>query len=116
MAIITNIKPYILHISNPIFRADIQVMGLIPKPKSEAWLETTNITGEVIFASNTPNISEAFDSTYDDDIYLIKTKDLRNIWYEDPNFLHSPPLFMYTYEPIPPSALELIYKGTGNSL
>jgi len=67
------VKPnkYVYHTSNPIFRDKIAEQGLVPKGKSESWLEDTKIEGEVIFAVNSNKEKYMWDSTYDDDIYRI---------------------------------------------
>lgn len=108
---------YVYHNSNPIFRDKISSIGLIPKGKSEAWLSNTNIQGKVIFATNSDNKKDWFDSTYDDDIYRIDTELLKNKWYPDPNFSckSGECKYIITFEPIPKSAIELIHKGTGDS-
>ena len=103
---------YIYHTSNPIFRDNIAKEGLIPKGKSEAWLSDTKIDGKVIFAVNSDNRKDWFDSTCDDDIYRIDTTNLKNKWYVDPNFDLEDKRII-TFERIPLSSIELIYKGTG---
>lgn len=103
---------YLYHTSNPIFRDNITKEGLIPKGKSEAWLSDTKIDGEVIFAVNSDNKEDWFDSTYDDDIYRIDTSKLNNKWYVDPNFDLDDKRII-TFERIPVDSIELIYKGTG---
>ena len=103
---------YVYHTSNPIFRDKITKEGLIPKGKSEAWLSDTKIDGEVIFAVNSDNKEDWFDSTYDDDIYRIDTTNLKNKWYVDPNF-DLEDKRVITFDKIPVSSIELIYKGTG---
>lgn len=103
---------YLYHTSNPIFRDKIAKEGLIPKGKSEAWLSDTKIDGEVIFAVNSDNKEDWFDTTYDDDIYRIDTTNLKNTWYVDPNF-DLEDKRVITFERIPLSSIELIYKGTG---
>lgn len=105
---------YLYHTSNPMFREQIAKQGLIPKGKSEAWLSDTKISGEVIFAVNSDNKKDWWDSIYDDDIYRIDTTNLTNKWYNDPNFDVNDKRLI-TFEPIPKSALQLIYKGTGES-
>ena len=102
---------YLYHTSNPIFRDKIYKEGLIPKGKSESWLSDTKIDGEVIFAVNSDNKEDWFDSTYDDDIYRIDTTNLKNTWYNDPNFDLEDKRII-TFERIPLSSIELIYKGT----
>jgi hypothetical protein len=103
---------YVYHTSNSIFRDNIAKEGLIPKGKSEAWLSDTKIDGKVIFAVNSDNKKDWFDSTYDDDIYRIDTTNLKNKWYVDPNFDLEDKRII-TFKRIPLSSIELIYKGTG---
>lgn len=108
------VKPnkYVYHTSNPIFRDKIAEHGLIPKGKSESWLEDTKIEGKVIFAVNSNDRNYMWDSTYDDDIYRINTSKLNNTWYNDPNF-DEDGIHIITFESIPRNAIKLIYKGTG---
>lgn len=105
----------IYHRSNPMFRKLIDKQGLQPKGKSEAWLSDTNINGNVIFATNSANVDDLFDSGYDDDIYKIDTTKLSNTWYKDPNFVNTNNKHMITFDPIPRSAITLVYKGSGES-
>ena len=103
---------YVYHTSNPIFRDKISKEGLITKGKSETWLSDTKIDGKVIFAVNSDNQKDWFDSTYDDDIYKIDTSKIKNKWYVDPNFdLNTKRII--TFEKIPLDSIKLIYKGTG---
>jgi hypothetical protein len=108
------VKPnkYLYHTSNPMFRDKIAKEGLIPKGKSEAWLSNTNIKGNVIFAVNSDNKKDWWDSTYDDDIYRIDTTKIKNKWYGDPNFDLKDNRII-TFEKIPANSIKLIYKGTG---
>jgi len=103
---------YVYHTSNPIFRDKISEEGLIPKGKSESWLSDTEIEGEVIFAVNSSQDKYMWNSTYDDDIYKIDTTNLKNKWYQDPNF-ESDGLHIITFDKIPLDAIKIIYKGTG---
>lgn len=105
---------FVYHTSNPIFREKISFKGLTPKGRSEAWLSYTKIEGEVIFAVNSNDKKDWWNSTYDDDIYRIDTTNLTNKWYNDPNFGVNDKRII-TFEPIPKSAIQLIYKGTGES-
>lgn len=104
---------YVYHTSNPIFRDKISKEGLTPKGKSESWLSDTNIDGGVIFAVNSDNKQDWWDSTYDDDIYKIDTTNLNNKWYNDPNFELEDKRII-TFEKIPLNSIKLIYKGTGS--
>lgn len=110
---------YVYHTSNPIFRDKISKEGLIPKGKSESWLSDTKINGKVIFAINSDNKDDWWDSGYDDDIYRIDTSKINNKWFFDPNFQYG----VYktedneidaiiTFDPIPLNAIKLIYKGS----
>ena len=104
---------YVYHTSNPIFRYKISKEGLIPQSKSEAWLSDTKIEGKVIFAVNSDDKEDWWDSTYDDDIYKIDTTNLNNKWYNDPNFdLDNKRII--TFENIPLNSIQLIYKGNGD--
>jgi len=112
-----DVKPnkFLYHTSNPSFRDSITKQGLIPKGKSEAWLSDTNIDGEVIFAVNSDNKKDWWDSTYDDDIYRIDTTKLDNKWYCDPNFDMKDHRII-TFEKIPSSSIKLIHKGSGATI
>jgi hypothetical protein len=104
---------YIYHTSNPHYRDVIAKQGLITKGKSETWLSDTNIDGKVIFAVNSDDKKDWWDSTYDDDIYRIDTRNLKNKWYVDPNFNQDDKRII-TFENIPVKAIELIYEGSGD--
>lgn len=104
---------YVYHTSNPIFRDKISKEGLIVKGKGETWLSDTNIGGEVIFAVNSDNKEDWWDSTYNDDIYKIDTTNLNNKWYNDPNFDLEYKRII-TFENIPTNSIKLIYKGSGS--
>jgi hypothetical protein len=110
------VKPnkFLYHTSNPMFRDKIAKEGLMPKGKSETWLSDTNIKGKVIFAVNSDNKKDWWNSTFDDDIYRIDTTKLKNKWYVDPNFDLKDHRII-TFEKIPLNAIKLIYKGTGES-
>lgn len=112
-----NVNNYIYHQSNPMFRKKILEEWLITQPKSDTWLEDTNIDGKVIFASNTYNKTKWFFSWYDDDIYEIDTSTLWNIWFEDPNYdWNEENNYIITFENIPAESITLIYKWTWDNL
>lgn len=106
---------FVYHSSNPINRKSISEKGLLPK-KGEQRLSDPNFKyGKAIFATNSKNKRNWFDSTYDDDVFRIDTSKINNIWYEDKNmYSEFQNLHILTFEPIPPEAIELIYKGSGN--
>jgi hypothetical protein len=106
---------YVYHSSNPYFRDAIEREGLVPKGKSETWLSDTKIDGKVVFATNSDDKRDWFDSTYDDDVYRITTSGLDNRWYIDPNFeIQNYDKHIITFDSIPRDAIELIHKGTGS--
>jgi hypothetical protein len=107
------VNKFVYHSSIPSFRDNISKEGLVTKGKSETWLSDTPIEGAVIFATNSDNKNDWFDSTYDDDIYRIDTTKLQNKWFQDPNFKED--RYVITFEPIPLNAIKLIRKGTGES-
>lgn len=108
---------FVYHKSNPIFREQIESGGLVTKGKSETWLSDTQIEGDVIFATNSDNQNDWFDSQYDDDIYQIDTTKIDNLWYNDPNFsFNDDNTHIITFKNIPKKAIKLIYRGTGENL
>tara|TARA_S200002703_G_scaffold119198_2_gene104949 strand:+ start:480 stop:884 length:405 start_codon:yes stop_codon:yes gene_type:complete len=116
---LVEVKPnrYLYHTSNPMFRDKISKEGLVPQGKSDSWLSDTNIDGNVIFAVNSDDKEDWWDSSYDDDIYRIDTRNLKNKWYRDPNYVSGIYKSNYpaiiTFDKIPTRALKLIRKGTG---
>jgi hypothetical protein len=107
------VNEFVYHSSNPHFKDEILKKGLVPKGKSETWLSDTPIEGAVIFATNSDNKNDWFESGYDDDIYRIDTTKLENKWFLDPNFGDENNQHVITFEPIPLSALKLVHEGTG---
>lgn len=98
-------------------------MGLIPKPPSDGWMEynvsTISPKGEpALFASLTSQQENMFKHLYDDDIYQIDLSQLDNTWFFDPYITQDSPtstdeIIAFTRQPIPATALTLIYQGTG---
>ena len=79
-------------------------------------MEDTEIDGAVIFATNSDNKKDWFESTFDDDIYKIDTTKTNNSWFSDPNFdWEKDNKHIITFSKIPPKALELLYFGSGKS-
>ena len=104
---------FLYHKSAPNTRDKIAKDGLIPQGNAGTWKDNTPIDGNVIFATNSTDENDSFDSGYDDDIYKIDTDKLNNKWYLDPNFGKKDNQHVITFEPIPLSALKLTYRGTG---
>jgi hypothetical protein len=105
----------VFHKSNPKFRDKISVEGLKAKFGQQRYGEYIKDKTPAIFASL--KINKLYDSTYDDDVWKIDTTKITNKWYADKNFewMAKNP-FVVTYENIPPEAISLIHKGTGNEL
>jgi hypothetical protein len=91
--------------------------GLIPK-RGPQWLVDTPIEGEAIFATDSENKEDHFDSTYDDDFWRIDTSKCSEVKRrKDPNFaLDKSSKHVYTRQPIPKSAIDLVYQGSGKDL
>ena len=106
---------YVYHASAPVFRDKIAKEGLLPQ-RGEQWLSDTAVEGKAIFATNSDDKKDWFDSGYDDDVYQIDTTKIDNKWYSDPNFAHSDHKHIFTFKEIPLSAIKLFHKGTGEEL
>ena len=109
------VNEFVYHSSIPSFRDKISKEGLVPKSKSETWLSDTPIEGAVIFATNSDNKNDWFESGYNDDVYEIDTSNLKNTWFLDPNFGVENNQHVITFEPIPLNAIKLKHTGTGES-
>lgn len=106
---------YLYHVAAPANRERIEQNGIVPH-RGEQWLSDTPIEGKAVFATNSDNPKKWFDSTYDDDIWRIDSTKIPDVvWYPDPNF--TPKSYhVYTHSLIPREAIELIKKGSGESL
>lgn len=98
------------HVSNPKFRESILDNGLLPKMGDSylAHYENKENMGAVIFLSR----ENDYDSTWDDDRYLIK---LSLEEFEALEFQNDPDVKngVYTSKPIPSANISLFYMGTG---
>lgn len=113
---------YVYHSSPIVWRESISDTGLVCS-SGECY---TSHAGDddcepAVFATNSDNKEEWFDSTYDDDVWRIDTKKAGVTWYKDKHFkgMKHPEFGDYkhivTFENIPVSAIELVHKGTGKS-
>jgi hypothetical protein len=66
-----------------------------------------------VFATNSLKKKEMFDSTYDDDIWVIDTERAGVQWYKDAHFEGGDYKHIVTFEDIPVDSIRLIHKGTG---
>lgn len=105
---------FLYHASSIINREKIENSGIIPY-RGEQWLSDTPIKGNAVFATNSENKSDWFDSTWDDDIWRIDTSKIKDIkWFIDPNVDNG--VWVYTKSAIPRNAIEMIKVGTGKDL
>ena len=116
---------FVYHKSNPIWRENILKTGLLANV-GECYKDYSSYFSNeecrpAIFATDSKNEKEWFDSTYDDDVWRINTKIANVKWFKDKHFkkMRDPDFGKYshivTFEDIKPEALKLIFKGTGKS-
>ena len=114
---------YVTHKSPPQWRENIELTGLQVSVGECYENHAMGLYGEwytecqpAIFATDSLNEEDMFDSTYNDDTWLIDTECAGVTWYIDAHFendKHSH--HIVTFEDITPDCLELIHKGTGQS-
>ncbi len=92
------------HISNPTNRDSILINGLIPQIGDSQRCNIDNPQPRIYMC-----LHNHYDSTYDDDRWLIKVTDLTLT--DDPDVKGG----VYTTEPVQPNNLILLHKGTGES-
>ena len=108
----------VIHKSNPKFRDRISNEGL--KAIAGECYKIYAGYGEkcipAIFATNSTNKRAWFDSTYDDDVWVINTELIPNVkWYKDRHF-ESSKKHIVTFDNIPSEAIELMREGTGRDM
>jgi hypothetical protein len=109
---------YVAHKSNPMWREDIKKMGLQTSVGDcyKQFVGDQTPCKEAIFATDSVTKEDMFDSTYDDDIWLIDTECAGVEWYKDRHFDDGDyQKHIVTFKTIPSDCIELIYKGTGES-
>jgi len=110
---------YVVHTSNPSNRENISTTGLQTSLGECYLIYADSNYGEddecvpAIFATNSIKKKDLFDSTYDDDIWVIDTERANVQWYKDAHFDGGDTKHIVTFENIPVDAIRLIYKGTG---
>ena len=110
---------YVVHSSNPSNRENISTTGLQTSLGECYLIYADSNYGEddecvpAIFATNSVKKKELFDSTYDDDVWVIDTERANVQWYKDAHFDGGDTKHIVTFEDIPVDAIRLIYKGTG---
>lgn len=110
---------FIVHSSNPSNRDNISTTGL-QVSLGECYLIYADSNYEeddecvpAIFATDSLKKKDMFDSTYDDDIWVIDTERAGVQWYKDAHFEGGDTKHIVTFGDIPANAVRLIYKGTG---
>ena len=110
---------YVVHSSNPSNRDNISTTGLQVSLGECYLIYADSNYGEdeecvpAIFATDSLKKKDMFDSTYDDDIWVIDTERANVQWYKDAHFDGGDTKHIVTFENIPVDAIRLIYKGTG---
>ena len=64
-----------------------------------------------IFATDSLEENKMFDSSYDDDIWIINTECAGVIWYSDKHFEYGEYPHIVTFDNISPDCIKLIHKG-----
>lgn len=111
-------EKYIVHKSNPVWRDNIKETGL---QTSVGDCYQLYVGGDVeckesIFATDSLDEKDMFDSTYDDDIWVINTECANVIWYKDKHFEGGDyKHHIVTFNNISPKCLRLLHKGTEKS-
>mgnify|MGYP003349139277 FL=1 len=109
---------FVVHKSNPMWRKNIELTGL---QVSVGDCYQQHVGGDIeckpaIFATEALNEKDMFDSTYDDDIWLIDTECAGVTWHKDKHFERGDyKHHILTFDSIPVECIKLHYKGTGKS-
>jgi len=108
----------VVHKSNPIWRNKIESTGLqVSVGDCYQTYAGDNVECKpAIFATDSLKKKYIFDSTYDDDIWVVDTECAGVDWYKDRHFDSGDYKYhIVTFDNIPPQCVKLIYKGTGDS-
>ena len=109
---------FIVHKSNPMWRDNIELTGLQTSVGEcyRQYVGGDTPCKEAIFATDSPKEEEAYDTTYDDDIWIIDTECAGVTWYKDRHFDDGDyQKHIVTFNNISPDCLRLLHKGTGKS-
>jgi hypothetical protein len=111
---------FVIHKSNPIWRENILETGLQASVGDCYKTYSQNFSEEecepAIFATDSENENYWFDSTWDDDVWLINTDCAEVTWYKDKHYRGGDYEYhILTFENILPKCIKLIYEGTGES-
>lgn len=102
-------REFLYHKSNPENRKEIAMYGLEPRfeERSEGYQPSNE---PAIFATNSNNVKNLFDTTFDDDIWQINPE-CGVTWYIDPAFDGRKYKHVVTYEGISSDYLKLVHEG-----
>jgi len=111
---------FVIHKSNPIWRENILETGLQASVGDCYKTYSQNFSEEecepAIFATDSENENYWFDSSWDDDVWLINTDCAEVTWYKDKHYRGGDYEYhILTFENIPSKCIKLIYEGTGES-
>jgi hypothetical protein len=116
---------FVYHKSPPLVRDSILKSGLLVSVGDCYKTYSQNFSEEecvpAVFATDSENKDEWFESTWDDDVWMINTECAGVTWYKDDHFEdyeEGQPIFsnnkhIVTFEDISPDCIKLIYEGTG---
>lgn len=109
---------FIVHKSNPVWRDNIELTGLQVSVGDcyQEYVGGDEQCKESIFATDSLNKKDMFDSTRDDDIWLIDTECADVTWYKDKHFNNTKyKHHIVAFKNISPNCIKLLHKGTGKS-
>lgn len=113
---------YLVHVSNPYNRVSILLNGLQPSIGDSFrlhWEDNDYLEGRtlpnLIFARQRVHLNDVqYMFSYDDDVWLIdKTKIPGHSWFVDSGIFRNQGSSVVCFDGIPPEALILHHKGTG---
>jgi hypothetical protein len=110
---------YVVHTSNPSNRDSIKDYGIRAVLGECYMIYADSNYGEdeecvpAVFATDSIKKKDMFDSSYDDDIWVIDTERANVQWYKDAHFDGGDYKHIVTFQDISTEAIRLIYKGTG---
>lgn len=110
----------VIHKSAPSLRHFILEEGLkVSVGDCYSWFVGREDCIPAIFATNSTNEADWFDSTYDDDVWEINTKLIPEVkWYSDKHYDEgqNENKHIVTFDNIPLSAIKLKYEGSGDGI
>ena len=118
-------EKFVVHVSNPMWREKIELVGLQTSVGDcyQQYVNREKTSNDeikckpAIFATDSLDREVIFDSTYDDDIWIINTECAGVTWYKDKHYdFGDYKHHIVTFDNIPSNCLKLLYKGTGESI